>query len=79
MSEYLTNGTVLEDEDDDGEDYLKGEPTPSPNPGGRRVRAFVDLHSYGQLCESLSTSWLHNVRAWMSRLKSSHVPIRILL
>jgi len=61
MSEYLTNGTVLDDEDD----YFKGEPTPSPNPGRRRVRAFVDLHSYGQLCEfspsltySLSSSFL---------------------
>jgi len=48
MSEYLTNGTIL---DDDEDDYFKGEPTPAPNPGRRRVRAFVDLHSYGQLCE----------------------------
>ena len=47
MSDYLTNGTVLDDEDD----WFKGEPTPAPNPGRRRVRAFVDLHSYGQLCE----------------------------
>lgn len=45
MSDYLTNGTVLDDEDD----WFKGEPTPAPNPGRRRVRAFVDLHSYGQL------------------------------
>lgn len=54
MSEYLTNGTLIDDEDDE---YFKGEPTPAPNPGRRRVRSFVDLHSYGQLCEpSISLS-----------------------
>lgn len=72
MSDYLTNGTALDD--DDEEDWFKGEPTPAPNPGRRRVRAFVDLHSYGQLCEYLFSD--------SQKVKSadrSHVPIRILL
>jgi hypothetical protein len=71
MSEYLTNGTALED--DDEEDWFKGEPTPSPNPGRRRVRAFVDLHSYGQLC------MLFHLSPVVENADGSHVPLRLLL
>jgi len=39
MGWYLANGTMPE---------VEGE-------GGRKVRAFVDLHSYGQLCTYLPT------------------------
>jgi extracellular matrix protein 14 len=63
MSDYLTNGTVLDDEDD----WFKGEPTPAPNPGKRRVRAFVDLHSYGQLCTSLPLPLRFFARLWVKQ------------
>jgi hypothetical protein len=78
MSDYLTNGTIL---DDDEDDYFKGEPTPAPNPGRRRVRAFVDLHSYGQLCESPPVLFCFAIlgKKWVGGADDSHVPIRILL
>jgi hypothetical protein len=43
MARYLANGTTLgvDGEEQESESGLK-----------RMVRAFVDLHSYGQLCES---------------------------
>lgn len=75
MADYLTNGTLLEDEDDD--EWFKGEPTPNPNPGRRRVRSFVDLHSYGQLCTSPSTHGTSG-RA-RSGLIISHVPLCVLV
>lgn len=58
MANYLANGTTWTSEPDpesatEGMLVVGGEPTPAPAPGKRRVRAFVDLHSYGQLCESL--------------------------
>jgi extracellular matrix protein 14 len=61
MANYLANGTTWlpepEPQPGSGEPteevlIVGKEPTPAPAPGKRRVRAFVDLHSYGQLCES---------------------------
>lgn len=36
----------------------------------RKVRAFIDLHSYGQLCES-------HPDCVASKLIHSHVPVRV--
>lgn len=46
MANYLANGTTWCADCDRGE----GEGDEGKRPG-RRVRAFVDLHSYGQLCK----------------------------
>ena len=60
MSRYLVNGT----EEDRQEDPR------------RRVKAFVDLHSYGQLCEWL---WFVHLGIRSSADTVSHVPICALL
>lgn len=48
MAHYLQNGTAWTRD-------MISEPIPTEKKekaAGRRVRAFVDLHSYGQLCQS---------------------------
>lgn len=51
MANYLANGTTWRPDKPDA--LSDGEKKPP-----RRVRAFVDLHSYGQLCEASGRRWV---------------------
>lgn len=69
MAHYLQNGTAWNPS-------MLSEPVPREKVdtvAGRRVRAFVDLHSYGQLCELQTTEQNHEADV------TSHVPLRSLV
>ena len=45
-------------------------------PRRKSTRAFIDLHSYGQLCESRITTSQHCLDARVTLTLCSHVPLR---